>query len=77
VFALFDDLLLLGRTSAKFGGRTVYSGPAQGALGYFEGLGYAFPPKVRQKYKSERCIDKHPPVFRSQSYLLIQEVLFS
>ena len=45
VFALFDDLILLGRTSAKFGGRTVYCGPTGRAVEYFEGLGYAFPPK--------------------------------
>jgi ABC-type multidrug transport system ATPase subunit len=46
VFALFDDLILLGRTNATLGGRTVYSGPAALAAHYFETLGYRFPPKV-------------------------------
>ena len=45
VFELFDDLILLGRTSAKLGGRTVYSGLANGAQKYFEYRGFIFPPQ--------------------------------
>ncbi|CAK0843259.1 unnamed protein product [Prorocentrum cordatum] len=39
LFALFDQVLLLGT-----GGRTVYSGRADKALPYFEGLGFERPP---------------------------------
>merc|ERR1719507_2468350 len=35
LFTLFDDVLLLGK-----GGQTVYLGPALGAKGYFESLGF-------------------------------------
>lgn len=58
VFALFDDLLLLGRTNATLGGRTVYSGPAAHAAPYFETLGYCFPPKValHTKKKNETLV---------------------
>lgn len=38
LFSLFDDVLLLGK-----GGRTVYSGPAQGAQRYFQQLGFEAP----------------------------------
>jgi ABC-type multidrug transport system ATPase subunit len=45
VYELFDDLLLLGRSSARYGGRTVYYGPAADATAYFEGLHFHFPVK--------------------------------
>eukprot|EP00930_Biecheleria_cincta_P065762 TRINITY_DN5164_c0_g1_i5.p1 TRINITY_DN5164_c0_g1~~TRINITY_DN5164_c0_g1_i5.p1 ORF type:complete len:783 (+),score=112.96 TRINITY_DN5164_c0_g1_i5:64-2412(+) len=35
LFTLFDEVLLLG-----VGGRTVYQGPSQGALPYFQGIGF-------------------------------------
>ena len=38
---MFDDVLLLGK-----GGRTVYLGPANAALSYFERLGFRCPPLV-------------------------------
>ena len=38
ILRLFDDLLLLAP-----GGRTVYAGPTQNAVAYFNGLGYALP----------------------------------
>ena len=40
VFAMFDDVLLLGK-----GGWTVYTGPGKEVQGYFEGLGYSLPSK--------------------------------
>lgn len=40
LFTLFDDVLLLGP-----GGRTVYQGPSQSAMDYFEDLGFELPPK--------------------------------
>ena len=40
MFCLFHDVLLLGK-----GGFTVYLGPAHDAKGYFESLGYTFPPQ--------------------------------
>eukprot|EP00887_Chlorella_sp_A99_P006238 scaffold3.g6238.t1 len=40
VFELFDEALFLGK-----GGRTVYLGPTQLALPYFESLGFHLPPK--------------------------------
>ena len=45
VFELFDDLILLGRSSATLGGRTVYSGPANAAQRYFEYRGFLFSPQ--------------------------------
>ena len=43
VFDLFDDLILLGRSSARLGGRTASSAPAARAQAYFaEELGYEF-----------------------------------
>eukprot|EP00930_Biecheleria_cincta_P027070 TRINITY_DN1901_c1_g1_i1.p1 TRINITY_DN1901_c1_g1~~TRINITY_DN1901_c1_g1_i1.p1 ORF type:complete len:1123 (+),score=151.60 TRINITY_DN1901_c1_g1_i1:451-3369(+) len=38
LFELFDEVLLLG-----LGGRTVFLGPSDGALPYFEGLGFELP----------------------------------
>ncbi len=38
-FRQFDDFLLLGK-----GGRVVYMGPREGALGYFEAIGFTCPP---------------------------------
>lgn len=46
VFDLFDDLLLLARAGAKYGGRVAYHGPACEAQPYFEDLGYVFNPRV-------------------------------
>jgi len=39
LFTLIDDVLLLGK-----GGRTAYVGPTNGAMEYFEGLGFTMPP---------------------------------
>eukprot|EP00004_Rigifila_ramosa_P017043 TRINITY_DN4105_c0_g1_i1.p1 TRINITY_DN4105_c0_g1~~TRINITY_DN4105_c0_g1_i1.p1 ORF type:complete len:1713 (+),score=349.96 TRINITY_DN4105_c0_g1_i1:412-5139(+) len=39
IFTMFHEVLLLGK-----GGRTVYIGPSQLALGYFESLGFICPP---------------------------------
>jgi ABC-type multidrug transport system ATPase subunit len=41
IFASFDDLLVLGK-----GGRTVYIGPCDVAIDYFEGMGFRCPPRV-------------------------------
>ncbi|CAE8638660.1 unnamed protein product [Polarella glacialis] len=38
LFTLFDEVLLLGK-----GGRTVYQGPSQGAVPYFQRLGFEIP----------------------------------
>ncbi|KAJ3303577.1 hypothetical protein HDV03_003654 [Kappamyces sp. JEL0829] len=38
-FRQFDDFLLLGK-----GGRVIYMGPREGALGYFEAIGFTCPP---------------------------------
>ena len=40
-FRMFDDVLLLGK-----GGRTVYLGPTEGVLPYFESVGYHCPPRA-------------------------------
>ena len=41
IYSMFDDVLLLGT-----GGHTVYLGPADGAAGYFESLGFKAPERV-------------------------------